>query len=198
MNLIAVTNRRLCQDQKEFLQRIAILAEELEEGDAILLREKDLSPEEYTALAAKCAALCRNAKARLIFHTHTPSFSLAQIHLHTCLSEFAAMKKSSDLLLSTSVHSAEEAKTAASLGAAFVIVGHIFPTDCKKGLPPRGLEFLRSVCAAVEIPVYAIGGITAERVPQVLAQGAAGVCVMSELMTCPDLRSTISKLKQYK
>ena len=45
------------------------------------------------------------------------------------------------------------------LGAAYVTAGHIFTTDCKKGLPPRGLDFLKNVCDAVTIPVYGIVGI---------------------------------------
>ena len=45
------------------------------------------------------------------------------------------------------------------LGATYVTAGHIFTTDCKKGLPPRGLDFLKNVCDAVTIPVYGIGGI---------------------------------------
>ena len=195
MKLIAVTNRSLCRDHEDFLRRIAILAEELEEGDKILLREKDLPLQTYTALAAECIALCRSAKAQLLLHSHEDAaLTLGQTSLHTCLSDL--MKKSSHLSRSASVHSAEEAKLAQQYGADFVIVGHIFPTDCKKGLPPRGLEFLRSVCEAVTIPVYAIGGITAERVPETLACGAAGVCVMSELMTCPDLKAALKKFKR--
>ena len=38
------------------------------------------------------------------------------------------------------------------LGATYVTAGHIFTTDCKKGLPPRGLDFLKNVCDAVTIP----------------------------------------------
>lgn len=106
------------------------------------------------------------------------------------------MKKSSKFKYSTSIHSAEEAKLAQQLGAEFLIAGHIFPTACKAGLMPRGLDFLRSVCETVTIPVYAIGGITAQHVPDVLAQGAAGVCVMSHLMTCPDLKALLRKLKR--
>ena len=83
--------------------------------------------------------------------------------------------------------------------------GHIFATDCKKGLPPRGLDFLKNVCDAVGIPVYAIGGIniassddsTASDAPSaydampdinvprlsgVMECGAAGGCIMSGMM----------------
>ncbi len=54
------------------------------------------------------------------------------------------------------IHSVEEAKEAQKLGATYLTAGHIYTTDCKKGLPPRGLDFLREVCNAVTIPVYAI------------------------------------------
>lgn len=81
-----------------------------------------------------------------------------------------------------SVHSVEQAVRAQQLGADFLIAGHIFPTDCKPGLPPRGLEFLGQVCRAVTIPVYAIGGITPENAPLAVKAGAAGVCIMSGAM----------------
>jgi thiamine monophosphate synthase len=66
---------------------------------------------------------------------------------------------------------------------------HIFPTGCKPGVPPRGVELLRQVCRAVPLPVYAIGGISPELFPAVLQAGAAGACVMSGPMTCPDVRA---------
>ena len=88
--------------------------------------------------------------------------------------------------LGASCHSVEDALRAQALGGTYLTAGHISATDCKKGLAPRGLEFLREVCQAVEIPVWAIGGIRPENLPQVLAAGAAGGCVMSGLMACPD------------
>ena len=62
--------------------------------------------------------------------------------------------------LGASVHSVSEAVEAQELGASYLIAGHIFSTDCKKGVPPRGLSFLTEVCDAVTIPVFAIGGIS--------------------------------------
>lgn len=58
----------------------------------------------------------------------------------------------------------------------------IFDTDCKKGLPGRGLQFLEEVCGAVHPPVYAIGGITPENLLQALSAGAAEGCMMSLAM----------------
>ena len=64
-------------------------------------------------------------------------------------------------------------------------------TDCKKGLAPRGLEFLRKVCESVSVPVYAIGGICNANIDLVRKAGAAGACVMSGLMRCEDVKETM-------
>jgi thiamine-phosphate pyrophosphorylase len=84
--------------------------------------------------------------------------------------------------LGVSVHSISEALEAELLGATYLIAGNIYETDCKKGLPGKGLEYLRDVCAAVSIPVYAIGGITKERLLEIKQAGAAGGCMMSGMM----------------
>ena len=86
--------------------------------------------------------------------------------------------------IGTSVHSVEDALEAQKLGATYITAGHIYATDCKKGLPPRGLDFLRDVCRAVDIPVYAIGGIKIDQAQftDILNCGAAGGCIMSGMM----------------
>ncbi|MCQ2508799.1 MAG: thiamine phosphate synthase, partial [Dorea sp.] len=64
----------------------------------------------------------------------------------------------------------------------YVTASHIFPTDCKKGLAPRGVLYLRDVAASVKIPVYALGGIHEEQIETCIEAGAAGVCMMSDYM----------------
>ena len=77
-----------------------------------------------------------------------------------------------------------EALEAEALGASYLIAGHIYATDCKKGLPARGTGFLRAVCEAADIPVYGIGGIHLDeaQIKEVLGCGAAGGCIMSGMM----------------
>ena len=86
--------------------------------------------------------------------------------------------------IGASVHSVDEAQRAQALGATYLTAGHIFTTECKKGLPPRGLQFLQEVCQSVSIPVYAIGGITLDpqKIETVLSCGASRVCIMSGMM----------------
>ena len=68
------------------------------------------------------------------------------------------------------------------MGADFLIAGHIFPTDCKKGVAPRGLDFLNSVVKISTVPVYAIGGISRKNLSLVLQAGAKDGCIMSGFM----------------
>jgi thiamine-phosphate pyrophosphorylase len=82
----------------------------------------------------------------------------------------------------TSVHSTEQLRQAESLGADSVTAGHIFATNCKKGLPPKGTAFLSEICRQTTLPVYAIGGISTEKLPLIAEAGAAGACIMSEAM----------------
>ena len=84
--------------------------------------------------------------------------------------------------IGTSVHSVEQAKKAMELGADYITAGHIFLTDCKKGLPPRGLNFLQQICAITSVPVYGIGGVKKENEQSILECGAKGVCIMSGCM----------------
>ena len=85
---------------------------------------------------------------------------------------------------------------AEALGCTYVTAGHIFDTDSKKGTPGRGLDFLEKVCDAVDIPVYAIGGIGPDNIRSVLEAGAAGACVMSGLMTCDDAGAYMDLMKE--
>ena len=94
-------------------------------------------------------------------------------------------------IIGASCHSLEEAKEAERLGCTYITAGHIFLTDCKKGLPGRGLTFLQNICENVSIPVYAIGGISNENINDVRQTGAAGACIMSGFMKCNNIAEII-------
>ena len=84
--------------------------------------------------------------------------------------------------IGVSIHSLEEAKDVESLGASYIVAGHIFETDCKKALEPRGVNFIKELSSILTIPIFAIGGINEENSSLVLNSGAFGVCMMSSLM----------------
>jgi thiamine-phosphate pyrophosphorylase len=99
-------------------------------------------------------------------------------------------------MIGVSCHSVEDSLEAKALGAGYITAGHVFATDCKKGLPPRGLDFLREVCQSVDIPVYAIGGISPENFSQVMEAGASGACVMSGFMKSAQPKELMSKFNR--
>ncbi|OCT11578.1 hypothetical protein A8709_06165 [Paenibacillus pectinilyticus] len=88
--------------------------------------------------------------------------------------------------IGVSVHHGDEAKSREKEGAHYVMFGHIFTTDSKLGVQPRGLEPLRQLVHRVNIPVIAIGGMTPGRVRSVLDTGAAGIAVMSGIWEAQD------------
>lgn len=87
-----------------------------------------------------------------------------------------------DVLIGVSAHSLEDALFCEKHGAAYITASHIFTTDCKKGLPPKGIPFLKEICENTKIPVFALGGINRENAAECIIAGAYGVSVMSECM----------------
>ncbi|WP_307893915.1 thiazole tautomerase TenI [Bacillus swezeyi] len=87
------------------------------------------------------------------------------------------------LKIGKSVHSVQEAVQAEKEGADYVLFGHIFETDSKKGRTGRGIGCLADVKAAVHIPVIAIGGITEKRLPEVQTANPDGIAVMSGIIS---------------
>lgn len=82
------------------------------------------------------------------------------------------------LALGASIHSSAEARVAAADGADWLVAGHVFETASHPGQAERGMTFLKAVCKASTVPVVAIGGVTPEDVPSLLAGGAHGVAVI--------------------
>jgi thiazole tautomerase (transcriptional regulator TenI) len=98
------------------------------------------------------------------------------------------------LSIGCSVHSIAEAMEAEESGADYCIYGHVFATGSKVGVPPRGIESLRSVVNHVNIPVIAIGGIHSNNAEQVLKAGAQGIAVMSAVFFADDPVGEAKKL----
>ena len=192
---IAISNRKL--SGAAYFQNIDGLAEN--GACALILREKDLTLKEYFRLA-DAVRKRPGFSVPLILHSgirhpdkpgvlremahYAAEYGLAGIHFTG--TDFGIFCKhcsrpesGKKFLTGVSVHSAEEAEAAETYGAGYLIAGHIFETECKPGISPRGLEFLTRVCKQVSIPVYAIGGITKENAALTVQSGAAGICMMS-------------------
>ena len=194
-DIFCITNRKLCRE--DFFARISKIA--AARPAAVILREKDLSEKEYKELAKKVLKICREQKTVCILHSFPETaleLGCGSLHLPLpVLMEMNDSQRQKFPVLGASCHSVEDAVLAERLGCTYITAGHIFDTDCKKGLPGRGLEFLKNVCAGVSIPVYAIGGIAPVHIRQVKRAGAAGACVMSGLMICEDPEDYLQEFK---
>ncbi|MGN1131830.1 MAG: thiamine phosphate synthase [Ruminococcus sp.] len=192
---MCVTNRSLCKE--DFLARIEKIASANPKG--IILREKDLTEEEYKSLAVMVVEICNRYNTPCILHNFSKvALELNHPYLHLplhILDNISAEDRRKFKVLGASCHSVEDAKRAESLGCTYITAGHIFDTDCKKGLPGRGLDFLRDVCESVSIPVFAIGGISRENIAQIKNAGAKGACVMSGAMLCDDVKGYLRDFK---
>lgn len=181
--MIVVTNRKLCERPlPEQVERLC--------GKGFrrfILREKDLSEAEYECLAIEVMRVCeRYEGAECILHTFigtAKKLGARSVHLPLPVAQACP----GELLRSfaevgISVHSQEQALAAEAVGATYLTAGHIFLTDCKKGVEPRGIEWMRNLCKQVSLPVYGIGGIDESNLAQVMEAGAVGVCMMSGMM----------------
>lgn len=185
-DIICVTNRKLCCG--DFFERIENIAKA--KPKAVILREKDLNEDEYLDLAKQVTGICRKYSVPCILHNFpgaAAGMNAKRLHLPLdLLRQMSECQKSVFKELGTSCHSTEDALEAEKLGCTYITAGHVFVTECKKDIQPRGIAFLSDICKAVKIPVFAIGGIKPENASSVLAAGAAGICVMSGFMECRD------------
>lgn len=182
-DLIAVTNRHLCS--RPFTEQITRVCQL--HPRALILREKDLPEEDYFSLARQVKEICEQFEVPFIPHFYPAvarELGCDRLHLPLPLLRENPEVISSFHTIGTSIHSVSEAVEAEKLGASYLTAGHIYVTDCKKGLPPRGLTFLQDVCSSVQIPVYGIGGIKIDgsQLHELQNAGAAGGCVMSGMM----------------
>ena len=181
--MIVVTNRKLCKE--DFLVRIEKIA--ALQPQAIILREKDLKEEEYEPLARACSHICQRAGCTLVLNSFIDTALRLKIpHIQVSMSQY--MKREAELSgvlqhVGVSVHSEQETIQLSGKRIHHIIAGHIYATDCKKGIPGRGISFLKRVCQRSSVPVWGIGGIGPENYRQVLEVGAADFCVMSSAMT---------------
>lgn len=166
----------------------------------IQLRERDLDAASLYHLAAQLRRITARYGTTLLINDRT-DVALAIDAEGVVIPEtgfpIQVVKKiNPKFLVARSVHSVEGAKDAEARGADMLIFGHIFETASKPQLPPRGLDMLKEVAQSVKIPVFAVGGITAENAKQCLESGAFGVAVISQVAAATDVAKSVQALLQ--
>jgi thiamine-phosphate pyrophosphorylase len=167
----------------------------------LLLREKDLPGDEQLALARRLIALA-GPHGALIQVSGDPAIAAeagaAGVHLPRdgdCAAARARLGPES--LIGLSAHDPQEAQRAERQGADYVTLGPVFQSASKPGYgPPLGPEGIGRTATGLRVPVLALGGVTAARIPACLAAGAAGVAVMGEVMRSADPGARVAALVQ--
>jgi len=159
---------------------------------AVQLRDKDMGDDEMIATALRMGAICAPAGAVLIVNDRVAVACAAGaggVHLGRGDASVAdaRARMGAEAIIGATAGTVAQALEAQAAGADYVGFGHVFPTPSKrKDTPPVGIDGLREACAALSIPVIAIGGITADNVPAVMAAGAWGVAVIGAVCGAPD------------
>jgi len=179
--------------------------------DWIELREKDYSGREWAQLLKECLERVNGARAaiRLLVNDRLDvalAAGAGGVHLSesgipvadACRLRddfFSRRATKPDFLVGVSCHSLGAALGAARAGADYIFFSPIYLTPSKASYgPPQGLELLRRVASAVEVPVIAIGGISRENARDCLAAGAAGIAAIRLFQESAGLPEIVSDL----
>ena len=157
----------------------------------IQLRIKDLDPPALEDEVAKSAAFCSKHSCRLFVNdywelaiaTKAYGVHLGQEDLAEILPENLATLSAAGLRLGISTHSREEADHANRFQPSYIALGPIFETTCKSmKFGPQGFEKIRTWKQLYDLPIVAIGGLKLEHARDVLAHGASGIALISDVL----------------
>ncbi|HEY8804537.1 MAG TPA: thiamine phosphate synthase [Clostridium sp.] len=189
--IFLITNRNLVED-KGFYE---VIQEAISAGIyAIILREKDLSYELLLPIAVKIKNIIGNSGVKFILNNNIEVAKAMEADgYHTNFTSFINENLSFNGARGVSVHSLEEAIEAEKHGANYILLGHIFKTDCKKGVPPKGTEIIKIIRKHINIPIISLGGIHPANAHLVMEAGSNGIAVMSSIMKAKDPYSLVKE-----
>ena len=181
------------------------LAQQVEESLAggatmVQLREKGADRETLRREALEIRAVCRrygvpfliNDAADLAAEVEADGVQVGQQDMSP---RQARAILGPDGIVGVSAHTVEEARAAQAAGADYLGVGAVFATGTKGNTTPVDYETLKAICAAVDIPVVAIGGVGRDNLSSLAGSGICGVAVVSALYAQPDVRAAARCLR---
>jgi len=165
----------------------------------IQLRDKEASSREMLDQARACLKLTREAGATLIVNDRVDvalTAGVDGVHLgqDDMSVEEAREILGADKIIGVSTHSIDQFRAALGTSANYIAVGPVYQTNTKENPDPSvGLELVREAKRLADRPLVAIGGITPERAPEIIAAGADSVAVVSALYPWPEILDLTSK-----
>jgi len=171
--------------------------------DWVQIREKDLPARSLLALTNAALEAARQlGRTRVLVNDRLDVAMAAKapgVHLGTRSMPTDLVRRIAppDFIVGVSCHSLEEAAAAQAAGADYILLGPIFATPSKLPYgPPLGISKLRDVTSKVTAPVFALGGITLDRVALCRQNGAAGIAGIRIFQDCDSVQELVCKARE--
>jgi len=185
-----------------------VVARQLCDGgsDLIQLRAKNAPRDEVRRLAEKILPVTRRAGVGLVINDHLDVAREAGADLchlgqedffdagYTRVDQLPLFE--SPLRIGLSTHAPAQAQRAVAAGADYIAIGPVFATGTKPTAPPVTLDYVRWAAAHITVPWFAIGGVTLSTIGEVVAAGAARVCVVSAILNAPDVAAACAEFRR--
>jgi thiamine-phosphate pyrophosphorylase len=172
--------------------------------DWIQIREKEIEARTLAALVRHAIDSTRETGARILVNDRLDvalATGAAGVHLGELslpvetVTEWRRPAGRTEFQIGVSCHSIEAARAAERGGTDYIFFGPVFSTPSKAAFgPPQGIERFREVCAAVQIPVLAIGGVNLENAASCMEAGAAGLAAIRLFQESPDVAARLREI----
>ncbi len=195
LELLVLTDRRLCATEGHSLQWV-IAGAAAAGARRFVFREKDLDTAARRALAIDCLDAITSAGATMAVASDvTLAAELGGLPVHLAETDPAP---GGGVRFGRSCHNGDEVQRAVRENAAYVTVSPVFVSGSKPRYGPQlGIAGLAALAASAKaMPVFALGGIVPENCSPCIDNGAAGVAVMSWVMSAADPALSVTRLLQ--
>lgn len=195
--LYAVTDRNWLGDETLYSQ----VEQALKGGVTMIqLREKEMTEEAFFAEAQSIKELCSRYGVPFLINDSVEIAAAVEadgVHVGQSDMEAGDVRRwlGNNKIIGVSAQTVEQALLAEKHGADYLGVGAVFHTGTKKDASDVSYQTLKDICAAVHIPVVAIGGITADNMKHLSGSGICGVAVVSAIFAEADIGEAARKLK---
>jgi thiamine-phosphate pyrophosphorylase len=169
--------------------------------EVVQLREKELGDEELVSVAAALAALCERLGALLIVNDRpTVAFEARADGVHVGQDDLPPTQVRElvgpELLIGLSTHAPSEIDAVDATVVDYIGVGPVHETPTKPGRPAVGPELVRYAAANAAVPFFAIGGLRAGNLDEVLQAGARRVCVLRAISDAAEPQAAARELRE--